>query len=118
MSVNLEKYSLYLAGYTGKRLAQHEVTTQGCIPEHHCTIHQVDEPTPVYQDDRAAQICGECGHVFLTEADLQAEDVRFRTREWQAGLRTQAEEPLDHSGAPVARPVEEITSCPLCTHSF
>ncbi len=119
MSYDVAAYAEYLKTYRGLREGHPVGMAEGCIPVDHCHIHHVDEPSPAEGvAGKPAQVCGECFHVYATEMDLQAEVVRFRTREWQAGLRVQAEEPLDHSGAPVARPVEEITSFPLCTHSF
>lgn len=106
-------YAEYLETYDGVR-SEHE--TGGHIDCHlgdHCHIHNVDEP----DNGDVHRSCLKCGHVFVTELDLQAADVRERTGAWQSQLRTQAG-PLDHSGAPVARPVAEIDSCPLCTHSF
>lgn len=44
------------------------------------------------------RICGECGHIFRTEADLIAEDDKWEMRPGKTG--------------------DTIYMCPLCTHDF
>lgn len=114
-AARMATYAEFLATYGGSR-EPHPVgvgTDVDCVVDDHCHIHHVDEPD---NGDTYRQ-CLECCHVFVTELDLQAADVAIRTKIWQANLQATVGT-LDHSGAPESRPVAEIESCPLCTHSF
>ena len=107
-------YAEFLESYHGRRSAHSIGAGDGpfvCRPEDHCHVHQIDEP----DSGDVYRMCGECGHVFVTETDLRRDDLRQRERAWQAGLTGQLGE---YGVAPVARPADEIDSCPHCTHSF
>ena len=114
-AARMAAYGEFLKTYRGNR-QRHQPGTTGCDSVDHCYTHHVDEPAPgsanVYRE------CGECFHVFVTEEDLQREDVNARTRVWQAGLGVGGMPTADHSGAPTGRPGSDIDSCPLCAHDF
>jgi len=59
-----------------------------------CWSHYVIEPMP----DNCFRVCGECMHVFATEADL----IRDMWMEWGD---------YRHAG-------DQIHSCPHCIHDF
>jgi hypothetical protein len=65
----------------------------------HCYRHHVDEPA-----EGAYKTCGECGHVYRTEADLR--------REWTASA------PPDLPGRETPPSTWQIYFCPLCLHDF
>lgn len=64
-----------------------------CSTIDHCHVHNVDEPA-----DGAYRICGECGHVYMSEQELVDGDA-----EWHGGVR---------------RPVAEIYVCVHCPHDL
>ena len=71
--------------------------------EQHCCSHGEDEPQePCYR------ACGECYHVFPTAADL----VRDHNAEVQAMMARWGGELL------TAQHVDEILSCPWCSHNW
>jgi hypothetical protein len=69
----------------------------------HCAIHNVAEPS-----DGAYQVCGECGHVYMTAEDLIEADLRVRQE--IGGLFGDA--------APEAWLAGEIYICPECSHDL
>jgi hypothetical protein len=110
-------YAEYLKTYKGNR-QQHRPGSPGCDKVDHCHVHHVDEPAPkganVYRE------CGECFHVYLTEEDLQREDLLIRNQMWQSDIRAKLGGPESgvHDNVPQPTPGSEIYSCPLCTHDF
>lgn len=69
----------------------------------HCYSHEEDEP-----DDPCYRVCGECFHVFPTAADLVRDhnaEVQVMMAKWGGSLL-------------VAADVEEIFSCPWCSHDW
>lgn len=74
-----------------------------------CAIHgaiEVDRP-----DDYKS--CGECLHVWRTEADFVADVQRADKEHRQAILKYEGVEP-----GPDSSPPQERSFCPLCTHDF
>jgi hypothetical protein len=61
-----------------------------------CQIHQ--RPEPDLPGDFKA--CGECWHVWRTEAEFRAD-----LAEW-------------HGEAAWTMPLDQVWACPLCTHDF
>jgi rubredoxin len=59
----------------------------------HCWIHDAHEPN----DPNDLMVCGECGHIFRTEGDLQ---------------EAFADQGLDYPG------LDLVFACPLCAHDF
>lgn len=70
--------------------------------------------------DGAYRICGECGHVFPTGADLVAQDLDAQ----RAGLAMAALVAIRDGGRGDLRPPrpsdsgDEIRICPVCNHDF
>ena len=73
----------------------HRVTA-ACTLDH-CSFHDVDEPGTGYLT------CAECGHLYRTAEEMQAE--------WRANA------PPELRDGPVPDPVD-IWFCPLCAHNF
>jgi hypothetical protein len=69
-----------------------------CDPIEHCEIHHVDEP-----GDDVYRYCLECNHVFPTEQALQRDDLEIRKQ---------------YEDSPEILPVDQIHSCPHCTHDW
>jgi len=113
-SVRMAAYAEHLETYEGRR-DRHDPGAEGCAGmEDHCLIHHVDEP----DNGDVYRVCGECLHVFVTEEDLQREDMIIRNQMWQAGLNQGGNVKADHSGVPTSKPGSEIYHCPLCAHDF
>lgn len=74
-----------------------------------CAIHRTPEP------DRPGdyRTCGECLHVWRTEADFVADERRARREHGDAMLRYEGGRPPPDTSDPRAAVV-----CPLCTHDF
>jgi hypothetical protein len=116
MSVDMAAYAEALKSYPGMRTDQHHVGSPECRERDHCHVHEVDEPHP---DDlgtgEAYRICFECGHVYLTEHDLEAAYAREARRAWQAQEKI---DPGADNGIPQTLPADEIGFCQECVHDF
>lgn len=77
------------------------------IPIEEQCWHHGPEPIP---DDNAYRVCGECGHCFVTEAELSQADYEVRHGSYVAGS-TDNYPTVHRSG-------DDIDICPLCTHGF
>lgn len=81
----------------------------GDLEELQCQIHHVIE---VYLHGRDYKVCGECWHVWPTEADFrrdcEALAMEMNTSPWR-GNDPEWTTPDDLS---------KVYSCPLCSHDF
>lgn len=78
----------------------------------HCHIHNVDEP-----DDRAYQVCLECGHVYRTAGALRRD---YRREYWRVASDDQfGREPLWRRLRRVATVrASRVSFCQHCVHDF
>lgn len=68
-----------------------------------CWIHNASEVQTV----GSYKTCGECWHVWQTEADFAADVGELYRDVWAGG-----------GGYTSVPPLDQVYACPLCTHDF